>query len=128
MRTTIYRGALLCGAFLFMVAERCLGADLFQYAREAPMDLCIAGEKKRGGVTIQDLSFGDGRDGRIAAFLVKPGVAGPHPGMLFVHWLNGLSRDSNRTEFLEEAIGLAESGAESLLVDAMWARERWFKW
>ncbi len=41
------------------------------------------------------------------AYLVTPSAAGPHPAAIFLHWLDGAA-DSNRGEFLREAISLAE--------------------
>lgn len=50
---------------------------------------------------------------------------GPHPGVLFVHWL-GEPQTTNHTEFERDARALAEAGVTSVLVDAMWSRPRWF--
>jgi fermentation-respiration switch protein FrsA (DUF1100 family) len=51
--------------------------------------------------------------------------AGPHPGVLFVHWL-GDPPTTNHTEFERDAHALAEAGVTSVLVDAMWSRPGWF--
>ena len=51
--------------------------------------------------------------------------AGPHPGVLFVHWL-GDPKTTNHTEFEADAVALARRGVTSVLVDAMWSREDWF--
>ncbi len=42
-----------------------------------------------------------------------------------MHWL-GEPKTTNRTEFLEQAVGLAGRGAVSLLVDAAWSQPKWF--
>jgi cephalosporin-C deacetylase-like acetyl esterase len=53
---------------------------------------------------------------------VTPGSKGPHPGILYVHWFDGEPNSkSNKDEFLDEAIKLAEQGAVSLLVDDVFA-------
>ena len=46
---------------------------------------------------------------------------------LFVHWYEPQSKDSNRTQFLEQAKGLARRGAVSLLVETMWSDPAWFR-
>src|SRR3954470_14311340 len=101
--------------------------DLFEYSREAAWDVRVVSESTRGAATVQDISFSDGNGSRITAYLVTPQRVQSHPGMLFVHWLDGKSPDSNRTEFLEEAIAYAGSGVESVLVNAMWSGEDWFR-
>ena len=68
------------------------------------------------GVSVTDLSFGDGAD-TTDAYLVKPDGAESAAGILFFHWVEYGSPTSNRTEFLEEAKDLAPRGVVSLLVD-----------
>ena len=47
-------------------------------------------------------------------------------GILWVHWL-GDPATTNHTEFAADARALAERGATSVLVDAMWAQPNWFE-
>jgi predicted esterase len=71
-----------------------------------------------GGVTTEDVTFA--RDGVTStqAYLVHPASAGkrPAPAVLWFHWLETGAPTSNRTEFLDEARGLAADGVVSLLV------------
>ena len=60
------------------------------------------------------------------AEIVQGRGAGPHPGVLFVHWL-GDAPTTNHTEFERDARALAEAGVTSVLVDAMWSRPGWFE-
>src|SRR5262249_57326088 len=60
------------------------------------------------------------------AILVVPKSAAPHAGVLFVHWL-GEPETTNRSEFVADAIALANAGTVSLLIDAMWSAPKWFK-
>jgi predicted esterase len=69
-----------------------------------------------GGVSVSDLSFGEGA-GATDAYLVRPDGAESAAGILFFHWVEYGSPTSNRTEFLEEAKDLAGRGVVSLLVD-----------
>ena len=45
---------------------------------------------------------------------------------LYVHWF-GAPETTNRTEFLNEAVALAERGVVSLLVDTMWSQKGWWQ-
>jgi cephalosporin-C deacetylase-like acetyl esterase len=57
----------------------------------------------------------------VHAEIVAPAVAAaPGPGLLFVHWL-GDRASTNHTEFEPDAMALAERGATSVLLDAMWS-------
>ncbi len=102
-------------------------AGEFDYDRTRAFDLTTHGAETRRGVTIQDVSYATLAGGRNRAYLVLPPGAGPHPGILFVHWLEDDNPTSNRTEFLEDAVEMAASaGVVSLLPDTMWAVPGWF--
>jgi dienelactone hydrolase len=85
-------------------------------------------------VTVRQLSYAEADGTRNAATLVEaaaPRAAqaatrGTRPAILFLHWYEPPRPTSNRTEFLAEAIDLAEAGAVSLLVDTPWTAEKWF--
>ena len=67
---------------------------------------------ERDGARIHDLRISDGAE----AFLVEPIDGGRGPAILFLHWFDTQAPDGNRTQFVDEAIGLArEHGAVSLL-------------
>jgi dienelactone hydrolase len=75
------------------------------------------------GVTIRDITYAsvDGRT--VSALLVAPESAGPFPAVLFLHWYATNEPDGDRTEFLDEAVTLAERGVVSLLPEQVfpWA-------
>lgn len=98
---------------------------LFDYDRSAPLDLKEVGIETRGGVTVRDITFVGGTD-PVKAYLVAPARAGSHAAILYVHWF-GDPETTNRTEFLNEAVALAERGVVSLLVDTMWSRRGWWR-
>jgi len=56
----------------------------------------------------------------------RPATRAPRPAVLFLHWYEPPRPTSNRTEFLAEAVELAQAGVVSLLVDTPWATENWF--
>jgi len=101
----------------------------FDYDRATPLDV-REGKATRppGEVLVRDLTYLRLSGGRNGATLVSPRTPprGLRPALLFVHWYGPESPTSNRGQFLEEAIGLARSGAVSLLVDTMWSDPKWF--
>lgn len=84
-------------------------------------------QAKSGTVVVKDGSFSGASDARIKAYLIEPAPGRPRKAaILFVHWLEPESPDSNRTEFLEQAKQLAAEGAVCLLVETMWSDPEWF--
>lgn len=76
------------------------------------------GTEMAGGVTTEDITFSSDAVAPTEAYLVRPSRAGggAAPAIVWFHWLESGSPTSNRTEFLEEAHGLAKRGVVSLLV------------
>jgi dienelactone hydrolase len=101
-------------------------------SRTAP-EVKVVGAETRDGVTVEDITF-PGAAGRapVEAYVVRPSEGrGPFAAVLFVHWFSPPHKDSNRTQFLEEARALARRGAVSLLVSTFWsdpARYRARRW
>ncbi len=113
--------------FIFAAGRSVFGAeaDLFNYDKTVPLDLHELGVEQRDSVTIRDLTF-VGVKTPVRACLVNPATPSPHAAILYVHWL-GDPATTNRTEFLHEAVTLAQRGVVSLLVDAMWSNPTWWK-
>ncbi|HEV7502000.1 MAG TPA: hypothetical protein VGQ33_18425 [Vicinamibacteria bacterium] len=101
-------------------------AALFRYDASADLKVQEIGVEKRGAVSVHDIRFSPlpGRE-PVKAYLVVPEGAGPFAGVLWVHWL-GEPATTNRTQFLDEAVGLAPKGVVSLLVEGMWASPDWY--
>jgi predicted esterase len=76
----------------------------------------VRGTEIADGVMVSDLVYDGGEIGESEAYLVAPADGGQGPAILWFHWLEGGSPTSNRTEFLDEARGLARRGVTSLLV------------
>ena len=82
----------------------------------------IRATETRDGALIEDLAF-DGPDGlEVEAYLVRSGAGAGNPaapraaaGILMWHWLDTEAPDGNRTQFVDEAVGLARAGAVCLL-------------
>ncbi len=72
----------------------------------------ISRADERDGARVHDLRVADDAE----AFLVEPTQGGRGPAILFLHWFDTQAPDGNRTQFVEEAVGLArEHGVVSLL-------------
>ena len=100
-------------------------ASVFDYDRSAPLDLLETGSETRDDALVRDITFAAGQK-RVTAYLVTPTRGGDSSAaILYVHWL-GQRETTNRTEFLNEAVALANQGVISLLVDAMWSRPKWY--
>ena len=93
-------------------------ARQFDYDRNALLNIREEKTETRDGATVIQLSYDSPRGGRVPATLVLPPGKGPFPAILFGHWMMQRSLFRNRTEFLEEALLFARSGAASLLTDA----------
>lgn len=98
---------------------------LFNYDDKAYFGVKDISTEKHGDVTVRDLTFTaiPGRD-PIKAYLVVPKGNGPFAGILWMHWLG--ENNANRSQYLDEAVALADKGIESLLIDAMWSAPEWY--
>ncbi len=112
--------------FLFALLPTRLTKDEFRYRPDRPLDIRQQSSEVRGAAMLRDITFAAESGGRTAAYLVTPRASGPFSAAFFVHWYEPASRDSNRTQFLDQAIELAGSGTASLLVETMWSDPKWF--
>lgn len=90
---------------------------IFAYKKSLAFDIKEETRKEQDGVIIQDITYAaySKERGRIKAYLVKPsGMKGSLAGVLFFHWLG--EKNSDRNEFLDEAVALARQGTVSLLI------------
>ena len=91
--------------------------------------LLAADVQTKGEARVRDIRFANSSGGRTAAWLVDSPLKSrkKHPGILFVHWYDTETGDSNRNQYLREALPLAKEGCVSLLVETMWSPLPWFK-
>ena len=110
----------LLAAFILTIAVAAPGnpdVHLFDYDAKASLDFRDQGVQEVCGIKLHDISYASPRGGRVPAYLLVPPGKGRFAGIIFVHW-----GQSNRTEFLSEALMLAQAGAESLLIDGVFNR------
>ncbi len=114
---------------LVLFAALCLGAvgqePDFNYPATR-LDVRVRKTERKGMIEIRDISFSGVAGKRIAAYMVLPGGTKPAPAVLYAHWYAN-EPDSNRFEFLDEAIDLARRGQASLLVETMWSPANWYQ-
>lgn len=100
--------------------------SIFDYDPEAPVDSREVSTYQKDGAIVRNFTYASHFYGRRAAYFVRPETGGPFPIILFVHWYEPESPDSNRTQFLEEARSMAQRGVASLLIETMWSDRDWF--
>lgn len=86
---------------------------LFDYDSHAPLDIQQKSVSNKNGIEVHDISFSSPGGSRVTAYLIVPAGKGPFAGMIFSHWALG-----DRTEFLDEAMQIAQLGAVCLLPDS----------
>ena len=98
----------------------------FDYDLTVPFAIQFLGVEHRGNVRVEDISFRNLMGGRTVAYRVLPPGRERAPAALFVHWYDPDSMTSNRTQFLNEAVELAQHGLESLLVATPWSDPKFY--
>ena len=78
---------------------------------------------------VREVTFPDSSGNPTSAWLVESAKAtkAKRCAVLFVHWYDTEAGDSNRNQFLREALPLTTDGCVSLLVDTMWSKIPWFR-
>jgi pimeloyl-ACP methyl ester carboxylesterase len=91
-------------------------AELFDDQTTADeLGLVEQSREPRDGAVIRDVRFSGADGAAVAAYIVAPADADPTAGVVFLHWLG--DDFSSREEFVEEAVGLAANGVESILIN-----------
>jgi hypothetical protein len=88
-------------------------ARQFDYDPHEPLQVQEVGVTQEQGASIHDITYAS-QGQTVSAYLVMPSGQGPFAAILFMHWLDH-SPTANRTEFLSEAVTLAQKGVVSLL-------------
>jgi dienelactone hydrolase len=100
--------------------------SLFDYNRDASPDIREVSIRQKDGMIVRNMTYASPFNRRRAAYSVSPEGQGPFPAILYAHWYEPESPDSNRTQFLKEAQLMAQRGAASLLIETMWSDRDWF--
>src|SRR5215467_10333806 len=99
----------------------------WDYDKNAPLGIKQAGARDLDGVKVYDISYlapvadrgpaAGPNGGVVTAYLVVPPGQGRFAAVIYGHWCMPGSEKKNRTEFLDEALLLAQAGVISLLPD-----------
>lgn len=96
------------------------------YPKLSPSDVRLLAQKKEDVYEKQLLVFQTPFGYRRTAELFLPEGKGPFAAILYVHWYEPESRNSNRSQFVNEAIEMAKSGIICLTVETMWSDPDFF--
>jgi len=90
-----------------------------EHQRFESKDLRVIGKRIQDGIESQLLVMQTPFGYRRAAELFRPEADGSFAAILYSHWYEPESRDSNRSQFVEEAKEMARGGAVCLLRNFM---------
>lgn len=91
---------------------------MFDYDQNTPLEIRETIVEERDGAYVRDISYISANGVRVAAYLVVPHEEGSHAGIIFLH-----GGEQDRSDFLDEALSLARTGAVSLLIDEPTVRQ-----
>jgi dienelactone hydrolase len=96
------------------------------YRKLESQDVRLIGKRAADGIETQLLVIQTPFGYRRVGELYSPQAERPRAGILYLHWYEPGSPDSDRSQFQEEAKELAGCGAVSLLVETMWSDRDFF--
>lgn len=96
------------------------------YDKDLPFVFRLVGKRSEDEIESQLLVTSSPFGYRRMAELIRPERKTPCAAILYVHWYEPESPDSNRSQFVEEAKGMAKRGAACLLIETMWSDPDFF--
>jgi dienelactone hydrolase len=96
------------------------------YQKLESRDVRLIGKRAQDGIERQLLVIQTPFGYRRTAELFSPQTETSHAAILYVHWYEPGSPDSNRSQFVEEAKEMAQCGAVSLLIETAWSDPDFF--
>ena len=101
-------------------------SEMRSYKTLLSSDVRLLAQKNEDGYENQLLVFQTPFGYRRMAELFLPEGTGPFPVILYVHWYEPESHDSNRSQFVNEAVEMAKSGVICLTVETLWSDPDFF--
>jgi predicted esterase len=86
-----------------------------------PSDIRVVGKEVQDGIENQFVVIQTPFGYRRVVDIYRPEQEGSYAAILYVHWFESKSPDSNRTQFIEEAQEIARGGAICFLVETLWS-------
>jgi dienelactone hydrolase len=114
--------ALIATATTMFAAQKPELVRPFDYDAAAPLGIVELGKSGRGAADVHDITYVSPKGGNVPAYLVVPKQRGRFAAILWGHWYWENSPQRDRSEFLAEAVALAQAGVVSLLTDGPIAR------
>lgn len=96
-------------------------SNIKSYQKLDSKDVRLIGRRVNDGVESQLMVIQTPFGYRRIAELFRPEADGSYAAILYLHWYEPHSPDSNRSQFVEEAKEMARSGAVCLLVETAWS-------
>jgi len=96
------------------------------YPRFEPTDLRTIGKRVQDDIESQLMVIQTPFGYRRVAELFRPSREGSFAAILYSHWYEPESGNSNRSQFIEEASELARAGAVCLLIETLWSDPDFF--
>ena len=101
-------------------------SKMHNYQRMESKDLRLIGKRVQDGLESQLLVIQTPFGYRRVAEMFRPESGEALAAILYVHWYEPESRDSNRSQFVEEAKELARGGTVCLLIETLWSDPDFF--
>ena len=101
-------------------------SKMSDYQKLDAKDLRVIGKRVQDGLESQLLALQTPFGYRRMAEMFRPEGSEGLAAILYVHWYEPESRDSNRSQFVEEAREMARGGAVCLLVETLWSDPDFF--
>lgn len=101
-------------------------SQMQNYDRGLPFVFRLVGKRSEDEVESQLMVTSSPFGYRRMAELIRPERRTPGAAILYVHWYEPESPDSNRSQFVEEAREMAKRGAACLLIETMWSDPDFF--
>jgi len=101
-------------------------SQMSNYPKLEPKDLRVFGKRTQDGIETQLLVIQTPFGYRCVAEMYCPDGRDPDAAILYVHWYEPWSPNSNRTQFEEEAKEMAQAGAACLLIETLWSDDDFF--
>ena len=101
-------------------------AKMRDYQPLSEKDVRVIGKRALDGLESQLLVIQTPFGYRRMAEMFRPESGEALAAILYVHWYEPESRDSNRSQFVEEAKELARGGAICLLIETLWCDPDFF--
>jgi len=101
-------------------------SQMQNYERDLPFVFRLIAKRSEEGIESQLLVTSSPFGYRRMAELIRPERERTCAAILYVHWYEPESSDSNRNQFVKEASEMAKRGAACLLIETMWSDPDFF--